>query len=536
MAIQDQKLKILGLAFAGSDLAFEVGPSGLIQLALGAVEQVAGMSHAAILSAPWSELVCEEDRDLLASLLTLTPGERRGPLRIGLKHQARDRGPRFASLSVLRLPGNGDGLSCAIRLGTPASDGVVRNAQGLLDRNDFDQSTAAILEDAKRAGQPVRVALVELQGLTTALSSLTAEAALASRRRVAAALRLESHSGLGACEIAEDRFAFLQGSADSSAKVSQRLLSAGIDGVTPVATEVAIDPNQVGQGLKTVKYALGRYIETGAAETAAGFEAMLSRTTRETARFKSTLAAGAFTIVYQPIIDLSRDVPHHFEALARFNGANGPADTIQLAEEMGLIVDFDLAIAKAVAKVLGQGGPSLKIAINLSAISLMTDRYVDALLALTRSDGRLRQRMLLEVTETQKLHDLPHANQVLAALRKQGHLVCLDDFGAGAATLDYLSHLEVDFLKIDGRYIQGLEKRPRDTLVVKHLSALCKEMGVLPIAEMVETELVAKTIGELGVPLAQGWLYGKPTAKPIWAPPSASPVSARRMGAVKQWG
>ena len=536
MAAQDQKLKILGLAFAGSDLAFEVAPTGLIQLALGAVEQVAGMGHAAIVGMPWSSLVCEDDRDLLASLLTLAPGERRGPLKIGLKPRATGQAPRFAALSVFRLPGNDDGLSCAISLGATASGGVTRNAQGLLDRDDFDQSTAAILEDAKRAGQPVRLALVELQGLTTALSALSAEAALASRKRVAAALRLDSHSGLGACEIAEDRFAFLKGPAESSDKVSQRLLSACGDAVAPITTEMTLDPRQADQGLKAVKYALGRYIETGATETAAGFEAMLARTTREAVRFKSTLAAGAFTIVYQPIIDVSRDVSHHFEALARFEGADGPAATIQLAEEMGMIVDFDLTIAKAITKVLSQSAPSLKIAINLSAISLMTPRYVDALMAMTGSDARLRRRMLLEVTETQKLHDLPEANRVLAALRKHGHPVCLDDFGAGAATLDYLSHLEVDFLKIDGRYIQGLDKRPRDTLVVKHLAALCKEMGVLPIAEMVETEQAAKTIRELGVPLAQGWLYGKPTAKPLWTPPEANPVAARRVGAVEQWG
>lgn len=536
MAAQDQKLKILGLAFAGSDLAFEVAPSGVIQLALGAVEQVAGVSHAAINGMDWSGLVCEDDQGLLASLLNLAPGERRGPLRVALKPRKAGEASRFASLSVFRLPGNDDGLSCAISLGAPASDGVTRNAQGLLDRDVFDQSTAAILEDAKRAGQPVRLALVELQGLTTALSALSAEAALASRKKVAAALRLESHSGLGACEIAEDRFAFLKGSGDTAAKVNQRLLLACGDGVTPVTTEMALESDQADQGLKAVKYALGRYMETGAAETASGFEDMLARTARETARFKSTLAAGAFTIVYQPIIDLGRDISHHFEALARFEGADGPAATIELAEEMGLIIDFDLAIAKAVTKVLRQAEPSLKIAINLSAISLMTPRYVETLMAMTGSDARLRRRMLLEVTETQKLHDLPQANRVLAALRKHGHPVCLDDFGAGAATLDYLSHLEVDFLKIDGRYIQGLDTRPRDTLVVKHLAALCQEMGVMAIAEMVETEETAKTLRALGVPLAQGWHYGKPAAKPVWTPPNTAAPAARRVGAVEQWG
>ena len=114
-----------------------------------------------------------------------------------------------------------------------------------------------------------------------------------------------------------------------------------------------------------------------------------------------------------------------------------------------MILEFDLAAAKQVLAMLSQTDRSVKIAVNTSAISLITPRYVDELLKLTVSKPALRQRLLLEITETQKINDLPKANEVLTALRKAGHPVCLDDFGAGAATLEYLSHLEVDFVKID---------------------------------------------------------------------------------------
>ena len=145
--------------------------------------------------------------------------------------------------------------------------------------------------------------------------------------------------------------------------------------------------------------------------------------------------------------------------------------------------------------------------------------------------------MLFEITETQKLKDMTLANNAIGALRNVGHPICLDDFGADAATLEYLSRLEVDFLKFDGRYIKALDSHPRDKAVIKHITALCAELGVATIAEMIETEAVQTAWRELGIGYGQGWLSGKPTPDPAWQPPSgATAPLARRRGVVEQWG
>jgi EAL domain-containing protein (putative c-di-GMP-specific phosphodiesterase class I) len=107
----------------------------------------------------------------------------------------------------------------------------------------------------------------------------------------------------------------------------------------------------------------------------------------------------------------------------------------------------------------------------------------------------------------------------------------------GAATLEYLSRLEVDFIKFDGRYIKSLDRQPRDSAVIKHVVALCRELGIGTIAEMIETEEVAAVAQRLGVTFGQGWLYGKPTLtvrNPVQA--VAGPLAARRKGATEQWG
>ena len=537
MLSAEQKLKILGLAFAGADLAFEVNGAGAIKFALGAVEQVAGLSREDIIGADWTNLVAVDDAALLKSLIdSLAPGERKGPLRVALRPRKVGGLVRYASLSAFRLPENSDGLSCAISLGAPATDGVRRNARGLLDRAVFEESANTILAEASRCGQPLQLALVEMTGLNKQLGAMDAAAEAQGRQRLAAALRVESYSAIGACEVANDRFALLKVSGDSLARISQRLAEAVGGGIEAVVAEVTVDGARPEQGLRAVRYALNRYIETGAAETVAGLETVLEQTAQETIKFRAALAAGAFSMVYQPIIDLARGTAHHFEALARFAGTTSPAATIELAEEVGVIADFDLAVAKIVTGVVRKAGAGVKVAINLSAITLMTPRCMDTLVALTAADPHLRQRILLEVTETQKLSDLGQANRVLAALRRLGHAVCLDDFGSGAATLDYLSQLEVDFVKIDGRYIQSLYKNPRDAVVVKHVAALCKELGVGVIAEKVESQETADAVRALGVPMAQGWLYGQPTLEPVWAPAGATPMPARRVGMVEQWG
>ena len=234
----------------------------------------------------------------------------------------------------------------------------------------------------------------------------------------------------------------------------------------------------------------------------------------EATRFKETLAAHAFQLVYQPVVEPAQNRLHHFEALARFDGDDSPADTIRLAEELELICDFDLAVVNSVATHVV--AVKTTIAANISAVSLLKPGFPEALLAVTRADPTMRSRLLLELTETQALTDLTRANKVLGALRAAGHLLCMDDFGAGAASLDYVRRLDLDFIKIDGRYIQSASSRPRDVTILKHVVALCGDLGVKTIVEMVETAEAARIAADLGVTLCQGWFFGKPTVQPIW--------------------
>ena len=83
--------------------------------------------------------------------------------------------------------------------------------------------------------------------------------------------------------------------------------------------------------------------------------------------------------------------------------------------------------------------------------------------------------------------------------------MCIDDFGAGAASLGYLKQLSVDVVKIDGAYVRDLAGSGRDDAMIRHLVGLCHELNVTTVAEMVETQDVAEILRRAGVDYAQGW-------------------------------
>jgi len=523
------RAQLLGVAFAAADLLFEVDSAGRVAFALGAVRQVTQRDEPAFVGSSWLELVRDEDRELLEALAAgLEPGGRRGPLAVRLRPREGRRLSRSALLSVFRMPKEGAALSCAITLGA-----ANRNAaEDLIDRDALEAQMERMLGEAEQGGAPVRLDLVQLEGLGQATARMPAAEAGAFHRKVTATLRVQSAGGFGATEMAPDRFALVRNpGADSN--FANRLKAVGAGVFAPTVAHLHVENSQ---GLRAMRYALDRFIEQGPSEAAATFSAAVRQTMRDGNRFKEALSRGDFALVYQPIVHLqTRDGGlHHFEALARFDEDTSPAETIQLAEELGLITEFDLTVVGMVAKALAAAAPEVRIAANVSAASLLAPDFVGKLLAVTSRAG-LRPRLLLEVTETQVLKDLAAANAAIARLRQAGHPICLDDFGAGAASLDYLRSLDIDYVKIDGRYIQGLAKGSRDSAILKHLVALCHELGVRTIAEMIETAEVEVMVRGLGVDLGQGWRFGKPLAQPLWSQPAA-PVAARRRGVIEEWG
>ena len=124
------------------------------------------------------------------------------------------------------------------------------------------------------------------------------------------------------------------------------------------------------------------------------------------------------------------------------------------------------------------------------------------------------RRLLVELTETAEIQDVPAAAATLDHLRSCNIGLCIDDFGAGAAAFRYLRDFSMDYVKIDGAYVQAAMRSKRERDIVTSMLVLARSVNAQAIAEMIETREQARLLEELGCTFGQGWLFGRPGPLP----------------------
>lgn len=526
--------RFVGFAFASADLLIEIAPDGRIAFAAGAAEALSGSPDAQLVGRPWSDFIDEYDRPMADALFRgLKDGLRGGPVVVRLA-QGPGGTERAAALSVFRLPQNEGAISCALTRAVPPPRTADR---GLQSKDSFEQVTATLFESAKTTGLELELALVELSGLT----SVRGDGGELDRE-LAGLLRAHSHGGSAAAELGEDRFALVRPRGESPESLARRLLRMlGVpeEAVRPAGQAISLtgqaSPNQV---IRAIRYAVDSFITEGldAALPASLSEAVtdsVRRTAMEVGALGQALAEKQFRLVYQPVVNLKAGgAVHHHEVLVRFGQDESPFPMIRMAEELDLIESLDVAVAEqAIAKLIAS--PGLKLAVNMSGRSAQSPSFVAKVAQMIASSPAARGRLLFELTESAAITDMPTAQASLQMLREEGCKLCLDDFGAGAASLAYVQQLPLDFVKIDGRYIKELQHGGRETTFIRHLVRMCAELGVGTIAEMVETKPAEQAVRQAGVDLAQGYLYGAPLDEPARIearPPAIRPGLKRAAG------
>jgi EAL domain-containing protein (putative c-di-GMP-specific phosphodiesterase class I) len=199
-------------------------------------------------------------------------------------------------------------------------------------------------------------------------------------------------------------------------------------------------------------------------------------------------------------------------------------------EALGIAGALDLAVANKVISLVDQL-PDVHVAFNVSADTIANPASFGVLAGMLAKRRRLAPRLLIEITETANIGNLETAGKAIAALREMGYRVGLDDFGAGAASLNYLHAFQVDFVKFDGKLIHQIGQSQRDDALLAGLAKLCAEMKVDTIAEWIESETMARAAQGLGFRHGQGRWMGPPLAEiPV------SPPVGKRKGVKESWG
>jgi EAL domain-containing protein (putative c-di-GMP-specific phosphodiesterase class I) len=226
----------------------------------------------------------------------------------------------------------------------------------------------------------------------------------------------------------------------------------------------------------------------------------------EAASFLDIIHSRAFSVACQPIVRLSDGQAMKHEVLVRFEPGSSPARLIAVAEAAGLISLLDMAVARCAISYLRAGG-DLSLSVNLSAVTL-TDRTAMTELAVLLARAEIdRSCLSFEITESAELTDLEGANSAIQLLRRRGHSVWLDDFGAGFASISYLQALEVDGVKIDGRYMRSALASSRDERLFRGIARFITDMGMGTVAEMIEEPAQRDLAADLGLEGGQGYLF-----------------------------
>ncbi len=239
-------------------------------------------------------------------------------------------------------------------------------------------------------------------------------------------------------------------------------------------------------------------------------------------RLHQALKDDLFELVFQPIA--ATDNPagiSHYEVLLRLQDEAGepisPGEFIPLAERMGLIHQIDRWVLRRsiaqLARCLRQGR-QVRLGVNLSALTVRMNTIADEIITLLEAHVVPAECLLLEVTETAYLDTLDTADAVLGRLHGHGVAIALDDFGVGYASFNYLTHLPLSYVKLDGYYVRQLKESARARAFVKGVAAIARGYGMKVIAEFVEDGELLTALRELGIDYAQGYYIGRPAPMP----------------------
>ncbi len=220
---------------------------------------------------------------------------------------------------------------------------------------------------------------------------------------------------------------------------------------------------------------------------------------------------------YQPLMDGTGRVVAA-EALVRWNhprlGLVMPDRFIGLAEQFGLIRQLGAVVLARAGQTLGRWRDipllsQLSVSVNLSVQCLQDPELVPAILGLVAEHGLPADRLTIEVTEHVLARDQEAIARRMQQLKAIGVRLALDDFGTGYSSLTYLKTLPFDEVKIDGAFVADIETTESDRVLVKTILAMAQTLGLVAVAERVETHHQEAFLRSHGCDRFQGWLYAK---------------------------
>lgn len=411
---------------------------------------------------------------------------------------------------------------------------------GLINRREFEKRLAETLARVRDSGMPSILCYLDLEQFSVVNNTFGYEGGDRALIETSRLLKQElGEDGLLA-RIGGDEFAMLieNCSLDDALRMTSRLtgafrtyrfvsdekslslsFSAGLVAIGPESESIEMLMQAAEASCRIARAKGTNYVQVYSAD-----EASLARhvnTVKWVSRIDEALDKNSFELRCQPIVSIGASgvAIHHSEVLLRVPDDNGklmsPVDLIMAAEHFRRMSSVDRWVVEHAFRWMAERRDKLDelggLAINLSGASLNEEGLIDFVIGQAETHKIPMNKVCFEITETLGISHLSSASEFISELKKQTSCTfSLDDFGSGQSSYAYLKNLPVDFLKIDGTFVDKMDQNPYDFAVVKSITEIGHFMGKKIIAERVESEAVLKMLRQIGVDYAQGYYLGKP--------------------------
>jgi diguanylate cyclase (GGDEF)-like protein len=404
---------------------------------------------------------------------------------------------------------------------------------GLPNRALFTDRTERAVASARRSATSVAILLINLDRFKEVNDTLGHHIGDALIREVAHRLPLELRDADTIARLGGDEFAVLLPDVrdpDAPVHCALRVLDAvrrpfEVEGIT-LEIDASIgaasfpddgaDVTRLLQCADVAMYA-AKEEHTGLVQYVASLDEHTPERLALFGELRRAIDNDELVVHYQPKADVVMGRIDGVEALVRWQhrtrGLLLPDEFIDVAEQTGLIrpmTHYVLDRALQDCRAWRDRGLELSVAVNLSPRNLLDTTMPAQVHELLRRHGLPPQALELEITESTAMVDPVRALQILDELHRSGVQLSVDDYGTGHSSLAYLSHLPVDALKIDRSFVMDMGTGSKGDVIVRSTIDLARNLGLVVVAEGVETKEVYRRLSELGCDAAQGYWLGHP--------------------------
>lgn len=402
---------------------------------------------------------------------------------------------------------------------------------GLLNRSAFRDLLNQALDDLAVSDTKPAVLFIDLDRFKSVNDNYGHQVGDQLLKAVADRLRAVISPGIELCRLGGDEFGALilghsnpdyaMAQADTIVEALQqpfetdgRILQIGASCGVALASSVAAELDVL---VKAADLAMYHAKKSGRSNTVLFEPRMLLEQDERRALEEDLRAAvrhGDFKVFYQPLMDVTAGKVRSFEALIRWphktRGLIAPDTFVPIAEETGLIINIGEWVLREACKQAMQWSPEISIAVNLSPLQFRNPSLIGSIVGALAASGLSPSRLELEITETALLGAETRNHEILRSIRNLGVRVSIDDFGTGYSSMSYLQNFAVDKIKIDKRFVQGLDNGKSSAAIIQAIINLGIEIGVGTAAEGVETTEQLNSVLERGCTLVQGYLFSRP--------------------------